>query len=102
MSFYVLDQDKQEAKKLHNFIVKMRSEALAHTVNMDYSKAEKYEIEANKAIDQLQELQEKRLKHERNLKKLVMIATEIEKDGFDISILISEGRKENESKNSIK
>lgn len=102
MSFYVLDQDKEEAKKLHNFIVKMRFEALAHTVNMNYWKAETFETKAQKALDQLQELQEKRLKHERNLNKLLSLATEIEKDGFNISILISEGRKENESKNSIK
>lgn len=98
MSFYVLESDKQQAEKLHQFIVEMKAESLHLVTKKQYSQAEECEKEAQKAIRKLQELEYKRIDAERARRQqeqmiIRAIVNELVSDGINAEVAIFKGRK---------
>lgn len=98
MSFYVLESDMEQAETLHNFIVEMKAESLHLVTKKQYSKADVCEKEAQKAIRELRELENKRIDVEREIRQreqmiLKSIVNELVRNGINAEIATFKGRK---------
>lgn len=98
MSFYVLELDKQQAEKLHQFIVEMKAESLHLVTKKQYSKADVCEKEAQKAIRELRELENKRIDTERAMRQreqmlIRAIVDKLVSNGINAKVAVFKGRK---------